>query len=458
MKRQAVPLILLTIGYCYWLNAPTEATFGKPDAPFTAIGSTITANPSAPACNSDSPFRIDIMVLYTTKAHQQAGGTDKIKAEIAKAVAQTNQAYFNSRIEQRLRLVHSAEISYQENPAFDLANLAPSSDTEPSHAALRKQIKDWRDKYYADCVVVIVDYEGQDGPEGLTEPNDAFSIVDRVPATKTFTFAHELGHQMGAGHECGNSEAARAGFAHGFVSKTKKWGTIMTTAANRIPYFSNPNVKYRNEALGCLNLHCNTTSPTLGQCQADNHRVLNQNALKIAHLRCGERSTKGVWLRETWNDFGEEPASNPAGEAPWNSPALWVRKQQDKMDATGSEYQHQYQHEKPAAYRDNWVYAMLHNDSPTTANGTLELFYATGATPGSAATWKKIQSVKVVNFAGFSTKVVEAKWEKGNIPRTGSYHLLARWVSPDDPAKTGQLGNFATYIRRDNNLVWRKIR
>jgi hypothetical protein len=458
MKRQAVPLILLAIGYCCWLSAPTQATFGKPGFPITTTGNTITTNPSALACNSDSPFRIDVMVLYTTKARQQAGGTDKLKAEIAKTVAQTNQAYFNSRIEQRLRLVYTAEISYQENPAFDLANLAPSSDTETGHAALRKQMKDWRDKYHADCAVVIVDYAGQSGPAGKTEPNDAFSIVDRIPATKSFTFAHELGHQMGAGHECGNSEAARAGFAHGYVSKTGRWGTIMTTAARRIPYFSNPGVKYRNEALGCLNPSCQAASPASNQCQADNHKVLNQTALKIANLRCGEPSTKGVWLRDNWDDFGEEPASTPTAEAIWNSPALWVRKQQDTVNESGSEYQHQYQHEKPAASRDNWVYALLHNDGPRAATGTLELFYATGATPGSAARWKKLQSIEVANFAAFSTKVVEAKWEKGNIPRTGSYHLLARWVSPDDPEKFEQTRNFAAYIRQNNNLVWRKIR
>lgn len=458
MKRQAVPLILLTMGYCCWLNASTQATFGKSEASVRAIGNTSTANPAAPDCNSDSPFRIDVMVLYTTKARQQAGGTDKIKAEITKAVAQTNQAYFNSQVEQRLRLVHTAEISYQENPVFDLTNLAPSSDVETGHAALRKQLKDWRDKYHADCVVVIVDYAGQSGPEGKTAPKDAFSIVDRVPATKTFTFAHELGHQMGAGHECGNPEAARTGFAHGFVNKTKKWGTIMTTAAKRIPYFSNPNLKYRNEALGCLNSPCQAAAPAFDQCQADNHRVLNQTALKIANLRCGEPSTKGVWLRDSWDDFGEEATADPASEVPRNSPALWVRKQQDKMNESGSEYQHQYQHEKPAANRDNWVYAMLHNDGPAAATGTLELFYATGATPGSAAGWKKIQSINVANFVAFSTKVVEVKWEKGGIPTTGSYHLLARWVSPDEPERSGQTSDFASYVRQNNNLVWRKMR
>ena len=412
--------------------------------------------PSA-TCNSDSPFRIDVMVVYTKKARSKAGGIAGIKAEIARAIAQTNQAYINSRVEQRLRLVHTAEIAYQENPQLDLLNLTPSTDTETSHAALRKQMKEWRDTYQADCVVVIVDYSGQSGPAGQTEPNDAFSVVDRIPATTKFTFAHELGHQMGAGHECGNSEAAPAGLAHGFVSQTKKWCTIMATAAKRIPYFSNPNVKYRGEALGCTEPHCQAVS-SLSQCQADNHRVLNQSALKIANLRCGAPSTRGVWLRDTWDDLGEEPDPKLAAKALWHSPDLWVRKKQDKPDEAGYEYQHEYQHESPAPNQDNWVYAMLHNDGSKAATGTLELFYATGVTPGSVTSWKKIQSVKVTNFAGFSTKVVEVKWEKGNIPRTSHYHLLARWVSPDDPEKFKATGKLKEYIRQNNNVVWRKIK
>ncbi len=457
MKHQAILISLLIIVCCQGLNPLSQATFGEINTPTSLTENAATEASSAPPCNSDSPFRIDVLVVYTKKARSKAGGVKAIKTAIARAVAQTNQAYINSRVEQRLRLVHTAEIDYEENPALDMSNLKPSGDTGTS-PAIRKQIKEWRDAYHADCIVVIVDYAGQDGPAGLTDPADAISIVDQVPATTKFTFAHELGHQMGAGHECGNPEADRAGIAHGFVSKTKQWCTIMATAAKRIPYFSNPNVTYRNEALGCINPHCKAAVPMLGQCQADNHQVLNQTALRIANLRCGKPSTKGVWLRDSWDDLGEEPAPKLAGKTLWNSPDLWLRKQQDKLDEVGYEYKNKYQHENPSSNRDQWVYAMLHNDSPKAATGTLELFYATGVTPNSSNSWKKIQSVKVADFAGFSTKVIELKWGKVDIPQTSHYHLLARWVSPDDPEKFKETGNLKEYVRQNNNVVWRKIK
>jgi hypothetical protein len=81
-----------------------------------------------------------------------------------------------------------------------------------------------------------------------------------------------------------------------------------------------------------------------------------------------------------------------------------------------------------------------------------------GVTPGAPDTWKKIQSVKVEDFAAFSTKVVEVKWGKGDIPKTGHYHLLARWVSEADPEKFKETANLKEYVRQNNNVVWRKIK
>src|SRR6476659_8442454 len=150
MKRQVSLISLLIIAYCHGLNPLSQAALSEINTPTSLIGNAVTGVSSATSCNSDSPFRIDVMVVYTKKARSKAGGIAGIKAAIARAVAQTNQAYINSRVEQRLRLVHTAEIAYEENPQLDLLNLAPSTDTETSHAALRKQIKEWRDTHHAD--------------------------------------------------------------------------------------------------------------------------------------------------------------------------------------------------------------------------------------------------------------------------------------------------------------------
>ena len=58
---------------------------------------------------------IDVMVVYTPLAKHREGGSAAIEALIDLFVAETNQAYVNSGVTHRIKLVLREEVDYTEN-------------------------------------------------------------------------------------------------------------------------------------------------------------------------------------------------------------------------------------------------------------------------------------------------------------------------------------------------------
>ena len=84
---------------------PTAVPGRRGDAP---------GDDAADTCATDGPDVIDVMVVFTDDARVGATSSDAMAADIQLAVAQSNQSYKNSKINQRLRLVHMEEVSYVE--------------------------------------------------------------------------------------------------------------------------------------------------------------------------------------------------------------------------------------------------------------------------------------------------------------------------------------------------------
>jgi hypothetical protein len=98
----------------------------------------------------DSASQVDVMVVWTPAATAAAGGTAAMQSLVDLSVANTNQAYANSGVTQRIRLVHAAEISYTESsPNTDLTRLTDPSDgyLDPVHGL--------RNTYGADVVTLM---------------------------------------------------------------------------------------------------------------------------------------------------------------------------------------------------------------------------------------------------------------------------------------------------------------
>ena len=144
---------------------PPSTTLPEPDRdpPILPPGSprspVNSALPPAGAEGVEDGSRIDVMVVYTAGAREDAGGVDGIRAEIDLRVAETNQAFANSGVIPRLHLVWSAEVDYTEVPRDD-RNFRETNTIDhlidPSDGYM-DEVHVWRDRYAADLVHLIVD-------------------------------------------------------------------------------------------------------------------------------------------------------------------------------------------------------------------------------------------------------------------------------------------------------------
>ena len=128
-----------------------------PDAPAVRVKEEIPIAMD-PCPNTDPAHSIDVMVIYTDDARAASGNTASILSEVYLAVEETNQAYINSNITQRINLVHTAEVSYAEtnNASTDIAALRSTSD------GTLDDIHSVRDDHAAD--IVRQRHRGRDRP------------------------------------------------------------------------------------------------------------------------------------------------------------------------------------------------------------------------------------------------------------------------------------------------------
>ena len=134
----------------------------------------------------DSCTDIDVMVVYTGAARSAAGGTTAMNTLINTAISETNTGYANSGISQRMDLVYTAEVSYDEtsfNWDTTLNRLTGKTD------GYMDEVHTLRDTYKADAVVLIVNNIAYCGIAWVMRTlsasfeSSAFSVVSRSCAT-----------------------------------------------------------------------------------------------------------------------------------------------------------------------------------------------------------------------------------------------------------------------------------
>ncbi len=220
------------------------------------IGTQDTPQRVRTASQTKDAIRIDVMVLYTPKA-RNINGRSSIEARIKNAMASANQAYVNSKVPIRLKLVHMAEIEYRESGmGTDLERLQAKNDKYMT------AVHSWRDKYGADLVSLVVDDNRSCGlGYVMTEKlksfaSFGFSVVN-AECLDHHTLAHEIGHNLGNVHNRENTKRPGVhpyAYGHRRCSRNDTgFRTIMSypcARADYINYFSNPKVLYGAFATG----------------------------------------------------------------------------------------------------------------------------------------------------------------------------------------------------------------
>ena len=216
---------------------------------------------------------VDVLVAWTPKAQENAGGEAEMRAGIDLAVAWTNDAYERSGAEVRINLVGAEPVDYVEqtdsvgmpNSGSDLRNLETYGDGFMDGVHAR------RDALGADLVSLIT---GDGNVGGIAGIGLSFSLSVFFPETTVArfarVFAHELGHNMGLYHdryqELGPVGRRSGSFRFGYVNKrafkpdasdAKEddcWLTIMSYHSRCrdadflgsfvVPWFSTPERRY----------------------------------------------------------------------------------------------------------------------------------------------------------------------------------------------------------------------
>lgn len=266
------------------VNEIDPSSFPPDDNVTTSAPVAMTNKPASP-----TSVEINIMVAYTAQARDAAGGTDAIRDLIDLSVAETNMAYENSKIWQRVKLVKTVEVDYQESGYFEEDLMRLSAETDQHMDAIHRL----RRLYQADLVSLFVSDANGYGESkwcGLGNQLNSVNIADFTPSgfnvvklgcLSNYTFTHELGHNMGAGHEEANeSSNGIYDYSHGYWDPEYSFRTIMAydcpTGCVRLPYFSNPNVEYDDKATGVEN-------------SADNALTLNSTKEEVIQFRPGLR-------------------------------------------------------------------------------------------------------------------------------------------------------------------------
>jgi len=230
-----------------------------------------TAGVNGDAASGGTPT-IDLLVGYTNNAASASGGIDSL---IDLAIAETNASFANSGINAKVRLAGKIAVAYAET--------GKTFDTILSDFVANTSVSKQRDAVGADVAVLIInqsDYCGLADEISATAAK-AFVIVHYGCATGYYSFAHEIGHLIGARHDL-DVDPTLTPYAYGHAHLEKKtsggWRTIMGYNCNsgacptRIQYWSNPNVSYSGTATG-------------NAAREDNVRVWNERATTVAGFR-----------------------------------------------------------------------------------------------------------------------------------------------------------------------------
>lgn len=260
---------------------------------------------------------IDMLVVYDRIAAQKA---PDVEATIQLAIDDANKRFANSNTVARVRLVRTQMIEYDSSGslATDLTRLQNPGD------GFADEVAGLRDFYGADLVFMVC---GANDPafgglayvmNNVGPGFESFAFGTVTLRDLVFAFAHEIGHNLGSGHDHITDPNAKPAYpyAFGHTNAAKGFYTTMSyptecinlkVPCRDLPLFSNPDLQFNDAPIGVPEGQTNA---------ADNRKTFATTAGVAAAFRQSRASISG-------EDF-----SAPEGNEGTNTFAIPIRRTQ----------------------------------------------------------------------------------------------------------------------------------
>jgi hypothetical protein len=221
---------------------------------------------------SSSASRVDVLLLGTAAAASKAGGFDALSNIMRSNVAVTNKALLDSGVDAYLNIVGIRQVSYSEWNKDGGATLGDAQ------AGRIPNVHAWRDELGADMVTLYANTPDCGVGYVLSNPSgwgaDTFAYTQvGGQCFSGLTYAHELGHNFGCGHNAatdrgrdGISYPGNDAFGWRVCTGSAPFKTIMSYSCRHagfnvntpeVPIFSRPDRFYANQAVGhSSDAHC----------------------------------------------------------------------------------------------------------------------------------------------------------------------------------------------------------
>lgn len=311
---------------------PSRPDFHVPKQPRIAPR-TAASQPvgQAAVASASSGTTVDLLVGYTPGLLAAYGSASAVVTRINNLVDLTNTAYVNGGVTGRVRLVHSMEVNYTDTndngtalqdmsgykagvgpttPSPIFADLRAARETYG--ADLVTLVRDFRDPEHSGCGIAwllggslqgISAGEGWDtlGYNVVSDGTDVNEEDSKTYFCRELTFAHELGHNMGAAHDWVTAQGD-----DGVVDKPGDYGAYEYSFGYKTP-LSMGNF-YTAMAYGDAGQTAYTIFSTpdktfcggrpCGLSNADNVRTLNNTMSVVAGFRASVQPVEntGGWL------------------------------------------------------------------------------------------------------------------------------------------------------------------